>query len=57
MTTKELLRQKPETQIIDIHSGSKFTVAEITSLIVEILTTSETEADQFCKRFELVTKN
>ena len=48
-----ILKEKQQTQFVDKYSGGTFTVAEIATLVGEMLHTDTKETiNTFCERFE-----
>lgn len=53
MTLREFLSKDPKLTCTDKYSGSVFTIAELTPIIIDILRSSQNDADDFCDRFEV----
>lgn len=51
MTSRELLSKDPKLTCTDRYSGAALTIAEITPIIIDMLRSSQQDADNFCERF------
>lgn len=51
MTLRELLSKDPKLTCTDKYSGSAFTIAELTPIIIDMIRSSQQDADDFCERF------